>query len=320
MSVESNNQARFDRTTHTPLETVQNYIARFFPKETDALVRLSLNEDGHPFCFNHIDLFHEMIGFPFKDEDRDELRMGYVTLSAYYFLLDAVIDNHLHNESDALYLSHFFSMAWHSFVTVAQRIRPDSLDELGTTFFKFISLNAQAVQNEAIFQQTPLIVNEEEEYESIVGRLNTFLLLYHILTLLTGQPSEPKVTKILSDLLFYLQLGDDLGDWREDAQAKHWTSFLRLCFNHTGTPMSEEEIELAIFLDGLYEIRAAKIINGMEDLLCQLRDLPSLVSQHLQIFIFAHQEKLMNTLSEIVALKYQHGFIEGHSQDDKAIY
>ena len=110
-----------------------------------------------------------------------------------------------------------------------------------------------------------------EEFESIVARSNSFLFLFQVLTEIVLERTESFLKQQLKTFVFYMQLGDDLTDWRKDFQTKHYTSFLRECFAELGRMPNEHELEGHVLLSGIFERRLERIILGFGHILRELQ-------------------------------------------------
>ncbi len=232
-----------------------------------------------------------------------DLRIAYVFLSAYYFLLDATVDEHLYKKTDALYLTHLLSASCLLFCRVCYRLVPNKVGEIQKDVFSHVAGNAWAVRTELEFQKKPLEPNEEDEFDSVVGRSNSVLLLYRIIAKLTGTEVKPQLVKLLNDLVFFIQLGDDLGDWRIDFRAQRWTSTIRSCFHQQGRILSEAEMEQELYLSGFYEQRSARIINGLNAVLFGLESSPDFSSHTLLPMIRKLRERVYGLLTDMVSVK-----------------
>lgn len=278
-------------------------LSQIFPREVDALVTLCTNNSGYPLGFAHPDSFLELVGFELEEKLLLKLRTGYVCLSGYYFLLDAIIDEHLTDSPKALYLSHLLSATHLLFYEVCREINPSCQPRLSEIICSYISDNAEAVQAELRFQASPLVPAEVDEYMSIVGRSNSALLLYETLCAVSGRAIDITILGLLNDLVYYLQLIDDLGDWREDYCSKRWTSLLRTCFSRHKRILDEAEVEEEIYLSGISERRLATAINGLTRVQNGFISLQGVSSTRLQLLIDTQTKKARASLEERVQLK-----------------
>ena len=237
------------------------------------LLPLMLDDTGRPLMFNHMALVgpQAQLSRAVPREVLSDIHCAYVYLSSYYFCLDAVVDGHsrgpdrsLAGARVALYLSHLMAGAMIRFQralqghSAAYRYFLDHIRGL-------IVRNASAVQAESRFRDRPFEPRVEEEFANIVGRANTFIFLFDLLGVtVSGNPLPPSARAQLEKFVYYEQLGDDLGDWRQDYRAGHHTSFLRTCFEEFRRLPSEEELEEFVYLSGVYEKRLVCVIRGFD--------------------------------------------------------
>ena len=200
----------------------------------------------------------------------EDVRTGYVFLAAYYFLLDAVVDGHLKDRLDAVYLSELLSGAYTLFSNACYRSAPRYLLNLNTTISQYLAANSQALLDEDGLHRASIQPDQRHGVYSIIGRSNAVLLLYAILCLISGRPMNDRVVALVKKLTYYIQLTDDLGDWRDDYRAGRYTSLLRECFARHRIILSEPELESDLILGGVFEERSAIIINGLDSLIADI--------------------------------------------------
>src|SRR6267154_1156613 len=246
-----------------PEAVVRNHVERIWPETLrHRAVKFYLSESGYPYGFSHPDVLADITGGDLDAETQQDLRMGYVSLCAYYFLLDSIIDSHLENITDAVHLTPLISSACLSFVQVCKRLAPNHLDILTNFILTSVGENSAALSQEKHLWASPLEVSEHNEFESIIGRSNAFILLYKTLCLVTDKQFEPEIESLLKDLLFYFQLADDIGDWREDYRAGRFSSFLRHIFFSQGRLLDEQRLDEQVYLGGFFEAQTSKVIRG----------------------------------------------------------
>ena len=62
----------------------------------------------------------------------------------------------------------------------------------------------------------------------------------------------------------------DLADWREDYNAHKYSTFLRELFTEHKRILSVQELEEEIYLSGIFEARALKVIKGLENTISKI--------------------------------------------------
>jgi hypothetical protein len=258
--------------------------------------------DGVPLGYVHPDLFLELLPNKFNIEAVETLRIGYVLLAAYYFLLDAIVDGHLKNPMDALYISHLTSGAYSQFRTACAIASPDSIAALDLMICQHLAENAQAIRDESVYFSSPLMPADSEEIDSITGRSNAILLLYRTLCLFAGSAANQVVISLIKRLIYFIQLIDDLGDWREDYRAGRYTSVLRYSFSRRGRILSESKLENDLLLGGIFEVRCGMIINSLDALASSAADnIPRSLS--LQSYIAGQRCRVYNELRARLEIK-----------------
>jgi len=135
-----------------------------------------------------------------------------------------------------------------------------------------LSKNAYANVLEQKFELNKASQSRQEEFESIVGRSNSFIYLYTHLCILNKTKPDLQVLKQLENLVYYLQLADDLGDWRTDYMRGHWTPFIHNIHQSQSLKgnASIAEIENIIFTKGIYEEELLKVIKGLSQIVLNL--------------------------------------------------
>lgn len=303
MSLEQRNERLPTRIADRSAEFVRRRLSTLFPNDAETLLKFCLRLVPPGLGFDHVDILAELVPNPIEPSLKDDLRIGHALLTAYYTLLDSLVDGHLDEQQQGVYLTHLLGGALLLFSRVCDQVDGDRARRIEETIRAHISENARSVLLEIQLRAQPLIASHEEEYASIVGRSNSALLLYRTLRILSGGHNVPDITALLSDLLFYIQLGDDLVDWKEDYLAGRWTSFLRSVFILKGRVLGWSELEEQVYLGGLPEKQLADIINGLSGISTRLRSMCGFSSNLLQELIKDHRESYLNSLYEVLAIK-----------------
>lgn len=281
---------------------VYSRLCSLFPNDAPDLMRLCIRND-FPLGYNHPDLALELVDAVIPEKALADLRVGYVFISAYYFLLDSVADKHLENDSDLVYLSHLLSGAITLFQESVFLCCPSRLQTVTRLLCSHISENAAAMTLEANLQTDAFNDDHDKDRASIIGRSNSALLLYHILYVITDKEPDPQIIACVSDLIYYVQLGDDLGDWEKDFIAKRWTSLLRTCFKRKGRILSVEELNREIFVTGVYEEKLSIIIHGLDSVANKLESRKDISSKAFRDWLTSLRNNFKKGLTELVATK-----------------
>jgi len=284
-------------------------LAELYPGQEYELFYFCLTSNQVPFGYSHPDMILDLVA-PNTPID-DNLRLFYVFLCSYYFLLDAAVDGHLPTRTSIVTLTPLLHLAINALERITHSHAPlRPLLQDGAFLSSYISRNSSAVRDEICFQSTPLVVDESVEYESIVNRSNCFFLLYQLATLLTQRPYCLHTVALLKHYTFYVQLADDLGDWRMDYQKQNYTSFLRQCFVDCGRLLSLDELEEYIYLKGKYETRLLHLISSCKQLINKLRSCTERSDTYFERAIRREQDNLLGLLTQFQNTKKR--FLKRH--------
>jgi len=297
-----------DNSSPTPtnphIAALDDRLRELFPADSAHLSILCKGLGGAPYGGNHPDFFAHACGLSLAPEHLERIRLGYVMLAAYYFLFDAAADNHLQHPTDSLYLPHLLTGALTEFTLVCLAVDPAKLVPLHTLVRRYLAANASAIKNEQLISSRPLLEDQPEEFYSIVGRSNAVLLLYDLLSLITDRAPDDRVTDIVTWLAYYIQMADDLGDWRDDYKNGRYTSFLRRCFARHDAVIDEPGLEEEVLLGGAFEERSAIVINGLAALLDKIDALPYRM-EALQAYVTRQKDRIYAVLKDRVTAKTQ---------------
>ncbi|MEQ1603948.1 MAG: hypothetical protein ABL999_03695 [Pyrinomonadaceae bacterium] len=274
-----------------------------FPSDVEHLYDLCINEVGFPVGYYHPEILTNLFAISPNREIVDELRLPYIYLSAYYFCLDSIVDKDIVKSENAVYLTHLLTGSIHQFTRYFDQNYPDKANLLKSLLHEYISKNAAAVLSELEFRRNPFKTLELEEFESIVGRSNSFLLLLDLLSHALDAPVAPVTRTLIDRFLYFMQLGDDLGDWRLDFHNKRWTSFLRGCFSELGRIPNEAELERLVYLNGSYEQRAIRILKGFNEIIRNLAEQHYDSDKNFLTFVVAQRDRLYTVLRDFVEVK-----------------
>src|ERR1044071_3180270 len=264
----------------TAMTALQDDLRRLFPASHELLLPHCLNPTGLALGLRHTDMVLEMLGAAVPAPRLRHLRIANVLLSAYYFMLDAVVDGHppKHgNESMALaaqherergstwavLLTHLLAGALSEYLDAAGVRGEETRQRMAVLFRQYVEQNAASVMNESKIRSTTRRARREDEYASIVGRSCSVLFLCEASALLVGKESDPALLAAVSDFLYWMQMSDDLLDWREDVQTGNLTPLIQRCAR--GAAPNEEEIGRTLLLGGEFARHSAEVIHGLDD-------------------------------------------------------
>jgi hypothetical protein len=296
------------------VETLRRWLSEDYPNEVEVLLPLCLTDSGRsPLYFDHPGFVWEVVRLKgVAPEVLDDLHCAYVYLSSYYFCVDSVIDGHPRTGAQGTDIDH---AALHlGLLLTGSLLRtgraldlafPDLRDYFAREIRRVLAENSRAIQAEFHFRSEPLRPNTIAEFDTIVGRSNSFILLFDLAARMVKEPLAAELQRAIRSFVFYMQLADDLGDWREDYRARRWTSFLRQCFGDLGRIPSESDLEQHVYFEGAYESRLKTVINGFDDLLSEVAKIPSINA--FARYVQAQRLAAYEGLKSFVAVKLEHG-------------
>jgi hypothetical protein len=193
-------------------------------------------------------------------------------------------------------------MSTHLFSLAVKEQFPGRETEVSAAVSALLRENALALLTEIRFKEKPFEARTDDEKDNMVGRANLFIFLFKYYWSLSDYRKFHPWLLYLREFVFLMQLGDDLGDWREDFRAGRWTSFLRECFDVLGGIPTEDQLEEFIYLSGAYERRLARIGNGFSD----IADAFSRVGQNdLASYISFEREAVVDRIREFTRIKVE---------------
>ena len=296
-----------ERVPHA--DALHAVLCDLFPDHAERLYRLCLRGSSAPLGIAHPRILLQLASpaggaEAFADEDVfDSVTVGYMLICAYYFLLDAAVDGHLEFPDDSVYLTLLLTAA---VLSLGKALGVTSEGRAGTVIERSVlrvSQNATAT----LLERTASVESREEQAAldraCIIGRSNSFLLLYEILCTLTGNEIDPQVVALLEDFIVTIQEADDLADWREDFQEGRLTPFLRRVFFDIGTGRSEGELEEYLYLTGCYEKKIAELVHQVDATRARAGQLGAARAAGLIRLLDEYRENLVDGLRVITKTK-----------------
>jgi hypothetical protein len=261
------------------LTKLLNWCRADRPSIANSLFRQCLSDSGsRPLCFDHPKLAVDCLAKGLlTPEQIDDLHCGYVYLCGYYFSLDSVVDGHarrpfadepVHNA--AIYLGQLACLSHRRFLRALEKTAGFDQGVFDGHFHAALDQASGALLTEATFRQAALEPRTLEEFPSIVGRASCVPLLFRLCAIAAGRALPEILDGALQKALCYMQLADDLGDWREDLRARRYTSFLRECFGELGRIGSEADVERLVYFGGHYERRLSLVVHGLDEIISEL--------------------------------------------------
>lgn len=219
---------------------------------------------GWPYGLTHVAHFDSLSKPLLREDVRDRLTVAYVYLATTFFCLDHLYDSESHNDFEIPAIALLSSKALERICNTLSTEDIDSLPALGETsqlFTKFTS--AMLLERQMKTQHN--IREACSERDHIIGRSWLVIFMYRIIQKMKRMPADTITQNILEDMVYFFQLGDDWGDWRDDYRAGNLTPFLRRCIKEMGKqPRDEHELERYIYLSGAYEKEGLMVYDGLK--------------------------------------------------------
>lgn len=283
---------------------MRDAISKYFPNEANNLAELCHRDETGFLGDFHIDVFAELSDFDENSSIVARLKIAYILISNLYFLLDATVDGHLRHPSDVLYTPHlvFLTLTFIYEIADEMDLTKEQKRELSRIISQKMSANAKAVKNEMMYRSQDV---NSHDYQSIVGRSNSTILFYEIMSYLQKQEPNIQVKQILNDIVYYMQLGDDLGDWKKDLAEGNYTPLLQECFKRIPNAKKHELslVEQELYINGVYEEYVSQIINGFDRLYTQTTSLKGISVTKLCAYIEKKRKDAYGLLEEMLKTK-----------------
>ena len=238
-------------------------IAHLFPRHVESVLRVVLNEVGAPLGYRHVEYLDSWSSPGLDASIARDLRTAYVLLASVVFAIDRLWDEQSQNEDDILYPSFLALSAAKILSAIESRSGIHGLVDAFLNSFDVFSLAMKMERSARISRN----VDRHVDRNHLVNRSRLFIGLFEGICRLKGRPPLDAEIRILEEFLFWMQRGDDLGDWREDYRTGHNSYFIRLSIQANGErPATEAEMEEYVYLSGAYEEEAKRIINGLHNI------------------------------------------------------
>jgi hypothetical protein len=244
------------------------------------------------------------------DDDPVILRLSvpYILLSTHYFLLDAAVDGHADEATDVLATTQLlFLVSAMIGEELGGRLGAEERAAVYRRVAARLAENAAAVGIE-LGRRRGWELPNELDYRAGVGRSNSTLLFYDLLCALAGREPDAAVEALCGDLLYYLQMGDDLGDWRDDLWAGNRTMLIRECAARLPEEARDDpaRIERELLLGGFYELYTARLVKNLDRIVGELRAMGELRSVRLQAYVETARGRALKLLTDVVRTKLEY--------------
>ncbi len=252
--------AQVKKSKITEIELLDKWIIEDFNIDKRPLLKsIFVNESGRVLYSSHTEIAINFVldkSFTKIDSDiYENITAGYVYLISIYFILDSIADEENFGLNNTNYKELSLEIP-SIFYALNKRFNAclssdESRKEYGNLIRQTLDLNSKAVKEEIFFRRDPLRkYSKNKEYFNMWARSNVFLFLFQFVGVVFKREIPFKKLDFFSDLLYFLQWGDDAGDWRQDYKNKKWTPLLRQSFTEKGKFLSEYELEEYLYLEG----------------------------------------------------------------------
>jgi len=268
------------------LELMYSWLKEDYPEYADILIQLCVNDsEKNDLFFTHVFLaidYFDKNNSKFSPEIIHTLLSSYSYLIAVFFCLDSLVDGH--SCVDGNLATSEVAKAQTLFLTGGLiRLRKfcslTNLDlfevesKVNSVFYEYVLALDQEVINQQILEN----IDPRCDYENIIGRANLSLFMFEIVGLACEEKKSQQLLNVLKnvlkELIYFVQLSDDLQDWKQDFESSRYTSFLRGCLSKFENTPSLTELEEFIYLNGSYESWLAKIIMGLDTISKELNNM-----------------------------------------------
>ncbi len=223
-----------------------------------------INSENNIVGFGHVDLIDSLAQPKLAVEDLALLREAYVCLTAALFATDRLIDDQSALPNQDILLSQVCVtracevLAGISGGSIAKPILKEITDLFRT--------NRTSLLAEAQTRNDPRgAKNFEAHAVSAFERGYLFFAAYKIVAAIKGREVSEMFKTFCKTFIYFMQEGDDLGDWREDLLNNRYTPLLQRCIFETNGKTSIDVVERHIYLSGFYEREANRVLRGLLD-------------------------------------------------------
>lgn len=271
-------------------------IAQLFPRHVESVLRIASNEVGAPIGYRHVEYLDSWSPPSLEASIARDLQTAYILFVAAIFAVDHLWDEQSQSEDDILYPSFLTLAAAKILLAIQSRAGVAGLLDIFLSSFDEFVL-AMKIERSA---RSSRGLNDEVDRHHLVNRSRCFIALFEAICRLKGRPALEAEIKILEEFIFWMQRGDDLGDWREDYRSAHKSYFIRSCIHALGElPGSEAELEEYVYLSGAYEEEANRIIGGLKRIETLVRDVSAGPAANLAFAAFV--EKQHRSVDQVLA-------------------
>lgn len=218
--------------------------------------------DGWPIGVTHVTYMDRLFEPALSEVQVEHLTLGYVYLAIAFFCIDHVWDGDVLQGIEPLAGPLMLAVAEkHLGRSAGPPSKLGQLDALCDLLARFSS----AMLVERALHKGARSLTDDEEREYVVGRSALIPFMVNQVLMAKGLPPDESATQLFESAVFYLQMGDDWGDWREDFRIGNQSTFLRLCASRVGSSWdTEAKLERFVYLSGIYEEWGQRVAKGLQ--------------------------------------------------------
>ncbi len=246
-------------------------IQKDFKELEYSIIKNSIVDNPVQLTERHVNVICELCDYTPNTEIFTELCVIHSYLCASYVTIDLIFDGQIDNKNAYLDVAPILLAVQNKVFKILEAYSSQDRFDITTKLKESLLVQRMSLLEEEKFRKNSLLISENEEYESVIGKADCVLFMVELCSLLNNKIISETSLLFLKTYLFLSQLADDLSDWREDLINENYTSILRQCFASKNKICNEYEIEECLYLEGIYESRLVKIINIYDKINSNLR-------------------------------------------------
>jgi len=239
-------------------------VAHDFPDSPGVVLHHTLTTEPARVARGHVTIACEFTRFSADEYTITQLSVIHTYLCAHHLLLDAIADAHSESPLGVLDLSPLLAAVARRVTELAAEKGSLRLCNAALSALEQCTLSCRrALREESRFRDDAGGMHHAQDRQHIVDRSSCATFLLDLISLLSGTRVPDILRNAVSDYLYWCQVLDDLGDWREDFARKNMTPFLCKCLTHCGGASDLATLESAIYFEGLYEQELVTALQGL---------------------------------------------------------
>ena len=256
-----------------------------------------MNEEGGVVGYNHVDMINSLTSPQLVDDDLFVIRELYVCLAGYIFSVDRLVDGQAKSVRDEVLIGSVVLAHASNLVEILNRKVGVSI-----SLMHLLAINREAILDEAQGRNGGR--TREQDVMSAFSRGYLFYWIHEVFCQIKNVHVSTGFKEFCMNFIYYMQEGDDLGDWREDFLSGRITPILNRCITRLPCPASLEAVERHMYLSGFYEDEAEDIKAGLLSLVNQIDKVNGInEAEMIRLFINGQVAKLSAVLNNFVEVK-----------------